>query len=495
MAEITGGRLEQEGLTHLYDVKYYGNNRLPDILGNNHIESDEINNIGSLFLNQKKGYITFDNSYMSFKNITDTSFSLMITFKVSDTITNQTLISQHNFIKVFIESGSVKARLSKAGEASTFTVSKPITADTWHTVKVTVDDQTKLYLWLDNHKNPSTSTPTYTVASSNMCFFGVSDSSGSKSNYLDGLISNIAYYNQASLAKPETFKFYSITINKQLTLGNFTQVGGASSIYDIDGLVLAYDATNSSSFTSGGSTLYNVAGVNSHLSMSVVGAPTIVSGAIEFRSGDYAEGDYDAFTEIFPNEDLSTQTSSFSVIGVFSGVSTDSHRGSIFEFGYRPNLKIAYQYSNGGSVSTYLSGRTGDALSWNHNESSTAYAGDGINYVSEELGNRFVDEISMLGYTGEYRSDTSDYLVRAVIDGKYRKSWNPPTNVYNSSDLSGSIDWDWHESSWAKRKPVINAGSTTGTPSSFNGTDFRGLYIFNRVITEDEMDDILQHHS
>lgn len=495
MARILGGKIEQTGLHHLFLMKYYGNNRLPDVMGNHHIESGHISNIKSQ-VTGTKGYLRLNQSGIEFKNITDTSFSIMMSFKVSDINTTQTLISQYNFLKVYIEDGFLKCRVTKSGEVSVHRVQKKINGLKWHTFKITISDGDAMYLWLDTVKLPAVDSLSYSLSSSGMCYFGkFVDSNNNESEYFDGDISNIAYYNIADFAKPETFKFYSVTINKQLKQVSDVIIDPEVEVptitpQDTNGLVLAY---TTESFTLGDTTLYNVAGVNTHLSMSVFGNPTIEDGSIKFESGDYAVGSYDDFIQILPNQSMNTHTGSYTLLGLFSSLDNNS-RGSIFDLGYKPSTRIG-QYAAAGPFHTRLGGRNDNSFNFSERGSHHQFVGNGIDIDYDEATNLWVGHVGMLGHTVEYRDTTSDYVVSEILDGKFIPSWNPPPHTVEGSVITGSISWDWYTSGWAKRAPVINAVSTTGTPTGLDGLYFRGLYIYNRVLSESEIENIYNYHN
>lgn len=266
MSRVEGSQIEVDGLSNYINFTQYNPNynRIKDLATNSLIPSASIQGLPRKpLVSKSKAYQELDGSKIKLDSLDFTSFSIAINFKVDSTSTKQYLFYQENYLEIFIESNAVKAKLSKSGESSTFTVSKPISANTWHTLYLVVEDNTKLSLYLDNSNNPATTTPTYSLSSSSPAYLGTRNINSTEStDYLTGSIANIAIYSKPNYPTRENFNNAYLTLRKHLNIDNFSEMGAASFVVPENGLILDWDVNQ---YTFGASTLpdqslYNYSG-------------------------------------------------------------------------------------------------------------------------------------------------------------------------------------------------------------------------------------------
>jgi hypothetical protein len=264
---------------------------------------------------------------------------------------------------------------------------------------------------------------------------------------------------------------------------------GAVSPWQISNCQIAFSALDPAGYN--GSQLSNLAPNNTSLSMNVVGSPSLVNNTIEFGSGQYAIGDYYDFAAILPNVDNGTETTDFTFVALFEGGGKDK-RNFVFDLGFNPTFKLGYQYTAGAVFGSILVDINGDQTYFSHNSNHERFVGDGVNINYDEEGNQFIGKLGMMGYRATHQG-SSQYLIEDVLDGKPTAAWNPPSNIVTAQ--LGGIDFTWRTASWAARKPTINAGTTTGTPSSTGVTKFKGLYYYDRALSDAELQSIYDAHN
>jgi hypothetical protein len=260
--------------------------------------------------------------------------------------------------------------------------------------------------------------------------------------------------------------------------------------WEIQNSQIAFTALDSAGYD--GNTLYNLAPSNSNLTMNVVGNPQLVNSTIEFGVGQYAVGDFYEFSNILPNVDNGTGTTDFTFIVLFEGGGKDE-RNRMFDIGFSPSFRMAYQYSSGAVFGSIVKDINGNQVYFTHNGNHERFVGDGENYNFDEVGNQFIGKLGMMGYRS-INQGGADYLIEDILDGKPTATWNPPSDLVTSTVMP--LNFTWQTASWAARKPVINGDTTNSSaPSSTGTTKFKGLYYYDRALTDAEIQSIYDSHN
>lgn len=492
MMAIKGGvEIPTSSIVSYYNFDKIQGNQVMDKIGNHHLTGIQNFSASNKGKTKLRSWMEFNQTVVDFREIIPTTFSLVLSFRAHTVSGTQSIMGETNFISVQIINGTLRARLTQSGSPSVPSLTKTgIQANTWYTVHIVVPTQGgDFQMYVDSPFNPLTTTMPYTLAHSNGdCVLGAGNLGAT--DYFDGDLSSVVVYNGAVYPSEQSFTSYGKSIKNQLTLPaqlvpDVTIASGPA--WDIDDVVLAYDMTDPAGFT--GTELINLAPGASTGNMGVVGGPTLEDSKwLNFQPGMYAEGIYDEFVNLYPNSALGTDTRDFTVLLMFTNESTANVLGG-FDFGFDSNTAIAWQQYAGNVITTDIS--SGGSINFNYRENHEYFVGDGSSVDASQEQNYYVNKVGMQGLRFTYQGSGDSYLVEWVLDGKRASLWNPPS--WRTTSEVVNIDWNWHTSGWAKRKPVINAITTTGTPNAGGRhIKFGGMFMFNRAITDAEIAAIYQ---
>ena len=494
MSAIGGIKLTTDRLVSYYDMGKVTGGTIPDKLGSNTLtglQNFSESNVGSTGL---RSWTKFLNTVIDFQEIVPTTFSILLSFRAESVDGTTSILGETDFMSLRIINGTLNFRVMKSGEAVVPTVSKSgIIPNKWYTVQLTVGTAGgKIQMFVDSPFSPVEAFLPYDLEHSiGDCVLGAGNLNST--DYFAGDMSSIAVYTGVVYPDSNTFTSYGTSVRSQLSApATLTPSVTLSSgpAWDIENLLLAYDFTDSSAVT--GNTINNLASSNTNATMTLNGSPSVVDNKwLYLTPGTSAEGNYTTFTNLFPNVANGTNTTDFTIFTIFTNPDSSFKLGG-FDFGYDVSFSVGYQSSVGGNITNKLHDGTGTYFIYRADHSY--WTGDGVTYNNAEQDNFYVNKVGLQGYRFTYQGTGTSYLVEWLVDGKPASGWNPPSSVVTSAVRN--IDWTWHPSAWAHRKPVFNGATTTGTPSSgTSNIKLGGMFMYNRAITDQELAAIYQQFS
>jgi len=242
------------------------------------------------------------------------------------------------------------------------------------------------------------------------------------------------------------------------------------------GLQFAFDARLPETYD--GTKLYDLAGVNEGIDMTIVPdtnpalvgseiPPVINNRKIYFKQRQYAYGDHVAWKNVFPNVANGTEQDNFTIMFIGSAAQTNREmRG--FEFSWRTAISLFTHWNDNTFVDEpmYNSFRDkalpeggvapGDEFTYfGFDGSSDQWDGAG-GVIAEKAADLYKGKIGMQGMRFTRLYDNV-YRIEWLIDGKPAKSFNPPAGTV--TEVVRPLAWEWldlENQTWEDRIPVIN---------------------------------------